>query len=88
MSFYVRFEGTELLGKMLDAETLHPTESGEFKKNYVLREIRSELGNEHYNRYLPVLSEIIDLLKSIANDNNVIFTMLLSRKKKRWWSCV
>ena len=80
--FNSKFDSQELLGKIIDAETLHPQQSGAYRKNYVLQEMRTELGNEHYHRYLPVLTEMIDLLVEIGNDQNIVFTMLQKKKKK------
>jgi hypothetical protein len=55
------------------------------KKMYVLKKARDVLGNEAYNRYEPVLSLIIDLLKMLSKNNKVLDSL---KSTKRFLSCV
>jgi hypothetical protein len=85
--FNSKFDADEMLGLICDAQTLHPNQSGAYRKQYVLQEMRTELGNENYHRYLPVLTEIIDLLVAIGNERSLVFT-LIQKKKKKFPCCV
>lgn len=86
MSAYTkRFDCDEFLGLISDAERLYPDEGGLIKKAYVLRELRNDLDGMAYERYLPIIDPMIDMLKEIARDRNVVFSVLLKQDKKRSW---
>ena len=85
--FNSKFDSDEMLGKIADAQMLHPHQPGAYRKQYVLREMKMELGFEQYERYYPVLTQMIDLLVAIGNEQNVVFC-LLQKKKRRGFCCV
>ena len=61
--------------------------SGDEKKSFVMARIKDILGNESYERYQPVISMAIDLLKAISRDKSVL-EGLDSLKKKLCFSCI
>ena len=61
--------------------------SGDEKKSFVMSRIKDILGNESYERYQPVISMAIDLLKTISRDKSVL-EGLDSLKKKLCFSCI
>ena len=82
MTYTPRFDADELVGLMSDAERLHHNDGGIVKKLYVLHELKNDLGTERYERYIPILDPMIDMLKSIAKERTVVFSVLLHQKKK------
>ena len=46
--------------------------TGDEKKSFVMARIKDILGNESYERYQPVISMAIDLLKTISRDKSVL----------------
>jgi hypothetical protein len=87
MTYTPRFDADELVGLMSDAERLHHNDGGIVKKLYVLHELKNDLGTERYERYIPILDPMIDMLKSIAKERNVVFSVLLHQKKKTKSCC-
>ena len=61
--------------------------TGDEKKSFVMARIKDILGNESYERYQPVISMAIDLLKTISRDKSVL-EGLDSLKKKLCFSCI
>jgi hypothetical protein len=61
--------------------------TGDEKKSFVMTRIKDILGNESYERYQPVISMAIDLLKTISRDKSVL-EGLDSLKKKLCFSCI
>jgi hypothetical protein len=61
--------------------------TGDEKKSFVMTRIKDILGNESYERYQPVISMAIDLLKAIARDKSVL-EGFESLKKKLCFSCI
>jgi hypothetical protein len=87
MTYIPKFDADEFIGLICDAQRLY-TNDYQQKKRYVLYELRVDLGAELYERYLPVLDVMIDMIKAIAKDQNVVFSSLLLQKRKRkWFSC-
>jgi hypothetical protein len=83
MSTYAhKFLCEDLIGLMADAERIFPNSPMQ-KKSYVLMELRADLGNMLYERYLPVLEPMIDLLKQIAKHRSKVFEILLTKNKKK-----
>jgi hypothetical protein len=61
--------------------------TGDEKKSFVMARIKDILGNESYERYQPVISMAIDLLKAISRDKSVL-EGFESLKKKLCFSCI
>ncbi len=61
--------------------------SGDEKKSFVMSRIKEILGNESYERYQPVISMAIDLLKAISRDKSIL-EGFESLKKKLCFSCI
>ena len=61
--------------------------TGDEKKSFVMARIKDILGIEPYERYQPVISMAIDLLKTISRDKSVL-EGLDSLKKKLCFSCI
>jgi hypothetical protein len=61
--------------------------SGDEKKSFVMARIKDILGNESYERYQPVISMAIDLLKAISRDKSML-EGFESLKKKLCFSCI
>jgi len=81
MSFLHRRELSEIIGFMTIAEGSRS--SGAKKKAWVQMKLHNALGEETYERYEPVFSELIDLLKKAADDPEVLKNI----KKKDNFCC-
>ncbi len=46
--------------------------TGDEKKSFVMSRIQDILGNETYERYQPMMSMVIDILKAISRDKSVL----------------
>jgi hypothetical protein len=77
---------TILLDLMRSTQTMAGL-SGDEKKAFVMARIKDILGNESYERYQPIISMAIDLLKTISRDKSVL-EGLDSLKKKFCFSCI
>ena len=49
------------------------------KKEFVLSKIKLYLGQETYERYAPMVSAMIDLLKAISRDKKILDGLKVSR---------
>ena len=49
------------------------------KKEFVLSKIKLYLGHESYERYAPIISAMIDLLKAISRDKKILDGLKVSR---------
>jgi hypothetical protein len=65
-----RRELSEIIGFMTVAEGSKST--GARKKAWVQMKLHDALGVETYERYEPVFSELIDLLKKVADDPKIL----------------
>ena len=61
--------------------------SGDEKKSFATARIKDILGNESYERYQPVISMAIDLLKAISRDKSML-EGFESLKKKLCFFCI
>jgi hypothetical protein len=55
---------------MVDAQTIH--NNGEDKKKYVLENIKKILDIETYEKYEPLISLIIDFIKYVATNKEIL----------------
>ena len=77
---------TIIIDLMRSTQTINGL-TGDEKKSFVMSRIKDILGNESYERYQPVISMAIDLLKAIARDKSVL-EGFESLKKKLCFSCI
>ena len=77
---------TILLDLMRSTQTMAGL-SGDEKKTFVMSRIKDIIGNESYERYQPIISMAIDLLKSLSRNKNLL-EGLDSLKKKFCFSCI
>ena len=61
---------------------------GEDKKAYVMKRIKDNMDDDHYERYEPILLIIVDLIKQIATDKKLLDGLHNSKCFKSMFKCI
>ena len=61
---------------------------GEDKKAYVMKKIKDNMNDDIYERYEPILTVIVDMIKQIAADKKLLDGLHNSKCFKSMFKCI
>ncbi len=61
---------------------------GEDKKTYVMKKIKDNMDDDTYERYEPILIVIVDIIKQIATDKQLLDGLHNSKCFKSMFKCI
>ena len=61
---------------------------GEDKKAYVMKKIKDNMDDDNYERYEPILIVIVDIIKQIVTDKQLLDGLHNSKFRKSMFKCI